>query len=458
MSETQIITLAVLFIYFSVLGIINWHGHKTQTADSYAIGGRKVGYIATTGTLAAGIRDGSGIVLWISFAYTAGYGGLWLFAGVFVAFCLMALFGPRVRKISIERDYLTVNQMIHDDIGAYTQRVVTLVMLIITLLIMSMQIYVAGNFFSSLLRQPDWIGMVGVSAVVGAYLFMGGYSAVIRTNTFQFFWVISLIIIPLMIPANHADITNYASLYSMPMLDRVALFLIGFCFPLASGDTWQHLFSARSNKVIRSAFPAGGIVLVIMTLSLIFLGFGIKTHLPDANPKTALFDFFQAELISPFILSYIAIVVMAITTSDLDSQTYLFTSTSVKNVAPPSIAQDKVRYKHWARFVLVGALIFTTLIALTISDIVQFLFQAVSLSYILAPVFTFAGLGLIKRSTLTDRLVATVIFVGVAIFLWLFSNKMLENSLILTVAPTSVSLIGCIAIAVAQRMGWMKRG
>jgi Na+/proline symporter len=451
MSPTQIITLTALVIYFGMLGLLNWRGQRGQTAEAYAIGGRKVGYIATTGTLAAGIRDGSGIILWISFAYTAGYGGLWLFAGVFTAFCLMALFGPRVRKLSIERDYLTVNQMIRDDIGPYTQKIVTLVMLVIALLIMSMQIYVAGNFFSSLLRQPDWIGMVGIALIVGAYLFMGGYTAVIRTNTIQFFWILSLIAIPLMIVPERADITNYASIFSMDMKDRIALFLIGFCFPLASGDTWQHLFSARSNKVIRRAFPAGGLVLVIMTVSLIFLGFGIKQYLPDADPKMALFDFFQAELTSPFILAYIAIVVMAITTSDLDSQTYLFISTSIKNVAPPSIAQDKDNYKRWARYVLVGALGFTTLIALTISDIVQFLFQVVSLLYVMSPVFTFAGLGLIKRSTIADRLITVTICIGIAVYAWLFTNGLLENNLMYNCVPAALSLAGCLLIALKQR-------
>ncbi len=457
MSDTQLITLIVLFAYFAMLVIVNWRDKGRSGTDTYAIGARNVGYVATTGTLAAGIRDGAGIVLWVSFGYTHGYAGAWLFLGMFLAFCLYALIGPHARRISVKHDYLTVNQMLRDDIGVYTQKLATVMMLIGSLLIMSMQIYVAGNFFSTLLHLPEWIGMLSVAAVVGAYLFAGGYHAVIRTNTIQFFWIISLIIIPFLIKPDMADVTNYTSVFSMGPVNSLALFLIGFLYPIAGGDVWQHLFSARSGKVIRWGFPMAGPALVIMTLSLVFLGFGIKTLLPGADPQHAVFDFYQAELVSPYILSYIAIVIVAITTSALDTHTYLFISTAIKNIAPPSVAQDKARYIRWARIFLVSALCFTTLIALTISNIIQFLFDAVSLLYVLAPVFMFAALGWFKRTVLVDRLVTMTIFVSSGFFVWLFVNKLLQDHMILTVAPAAVSLVGCSAIALAQRMGLLGR-
>jgi Na+/pantothenate symporter len=255
-----------------------------------------------------------------------------------------------------------------------------------------------------------------------------------------------------MIPPHKQDIANFASVTSMGLKDGTALFLIGIFYPLANGDTWQHIFSAKNNKVIRTAFPTGGIVLMLMTISLIFLGYGIKTHLPDADPKMALFDFYRAELVSPIILVYIAIVVMAITTSDLDSQTYLFTSTSIKNIAPPSIAQNKHSYKRWARFVIIGALTFTTLVALTISNIVQFLFQMVSLMYILAPVFLFSAVGWLKRSTLIDRLVTATVIFSAGIYVWLFAGHMLDDNLILTCVPAGISVFGCSLIALTHHL------
>jgi SSS family solute:Na+ symporter len=457
MSPTQTITLIALCAYFLSLVILNWWGQRSQTADDYAIGARNVGYIATTGTLAAGIRDGSGIILWVSFGYNNGYGGLWIIFGLFSAFCLIAAFGPHVRRLSVERDYLTINQMLRDDIGIYTEKFATIMMLIIAVLIMSMQIYVAGNFFSSLLRQPEWIGMVSVAVLVGFYLFAGGYNAVIRTNTIQFFWVISLIIIPFLIVPETKDVMDFKSIVSMGPINSIALFLIGLGYPLVGGDVWQHVFSARNDKVIRWGFPMAGPALLIMTLSLIFLGFGIKTFMPDANPKTALFDFYQAELISPYVLSYVAIVIVAITTSALDSQTYLFISTAIKNIAPPSVAQDKARYKHWARMCLIGSLSFTTLIALTISDLIQFLFDAVSLLYVLAPIFVFAGLGWIKKSTMADRLITIIAGISSAVFVWLFVNEILAGNLPMTLLPAGISLVGCSAVALSQKFGLLSR-
>src|SRR5690606_3019888 len=102
MSPTQTITLTILCLYFLMLIGINWREKAEGNAESYAIGGRDVGYIATTGSLAAGFRDGAGLILWISFAYTGGYAGMWLFVGVLVSFCMIALFGPRARAISVK--------------------------------------------------------------------------------------------------------------------------------------------------------------------------------------------------------------------------------------------------------------------------------------------------------------------------------------------------------------------
>ena len=196
LSATQLTTLGVLLAYFAMLIVVNWRAKaKDGHSDNYAIGGRDVGYVATTGSLAAGIRDGAGLVLWVSFGYTSGYGGLWLFISIFTAFVMIALFGPRARAISIKQGYLTINQMLRDDIGHYTEKLVTIMMLVGALLFMAIQIYVAGNFFATLLDQPAWVGMISIALVVGFYLFAGGYSAVVRTDTIQFFLIISLIII-----------------------------------------------------------------------------------------------------------------------------------------------------------------------------------------------------------------------------------------------------------------------
>lgn len=442
MTETQMIIMACIVAYFAFLIWIGIRQSKLQDHHGFVIGGRDVGFIPTIGSLAAGFRDGAGIVMWIGFAYTVGYGGMWVFLGVFVGFLIFSFMGPRVRALSIENDYITVGQMLRQMIGKTTDRVASLVILVFALLAMAIQLKVSGNLFATILGQPEWIGLLVVGAIVAFYLFEGGYGSVIKTDTIQFVLIVALLAVPFFMDVHKEDVLNVGSIVSMGWYDSLALFLIGLFLPIATADTWQRVFSAKNDNVIRYGFPAAGPFLIVMTLTLIFIGFGLKDHIASDQTDQLVFLMFEHQVLDTWLLSFIAVVLMAITMSTLDTQTYLFTATILKNFVPKDYTTKRESYIRLSKIVIILAMIVMGLIAMSIGDIIQFLFDAVSLVFVLGPVFVFTGFGWFKSSKALDLYLTANIIVCCAIYIFLFVNGHLAD-MMLTMLPAGLSIIGC---------------
>ena len=326
MGELKFTLLLAMGLYFSTMLAVSVGLHRGQSQSDFAIAGRNLGYFPVIGSLAASFRDGSGIVLWIGFGFTIGYGGMWVMFGALLGLLVYAWFGPRMRRLAIEHNAITVGELIRSAVGPVTEKTSTALVLVFSLVIIAIQLYIAGNLFAEIVELPPWLGMSAVALVVGLYLFLGGYSAVVKTDVVQFVLILAVILIPLTVDPDLSRFSDLSSTLAFPLIDRIALFLIGFFFVLSSADSWQKLFAARDDDVIRKGFPLSGVILIFMTLSLVWVGMTAKTLLPgDTESGRVLFELFKHDAVSAPLL---AVIVMAITMSTLDTFCYLFSSSS----------------------------------------------------------------------------------------------------------------------------------
>ncbi len=441
MNTTQIYVLSGLILYFLVMIFIGWQQSRNQDHHGFVIGGRDVGLIPTLGSLAAGFRDGAGIIWWLGAAYSIGYGGLWLFVGVVVGFSIFTFIGPKVRALSKEREYITVGQMVQAQTGDITRKTVSAIILVFALLYMAMQLYVSGNIFSIVLGQPEWVGLTVVGTIVAFYLFAGGYGSVVKTDAIQFFLIFSLILVPFFLDLPMEEVKDFSSFMSMGWNDNIAFLLLGLFFPLATADTWQRVFSARNDRVIQTAFPLSGPFLIIMTLSLILLGYAAKQALPtDIDPSLVAFALFENNAFHPILLSFIGVVLVAITMSTLDTQTYLFTSTLLKDFIPDAVTNTRDKYIKTSKIIMVTALIVVGMIAIGITDLIKFLFDTASFLFILAPIFVLSATGWFKKNQALDKYLTATLMISAATYVYLFRTDAFDNMLNLYI-PCAVSFV-----------------
>ncbi|MGQ0527517.1 MAG: sodium:solute symporter family protein [Alphaproteobacteria bacterium] len=440
MTETHIFILASLDIYFLAMIAIGYFASRKESANAYIIGNRDVGHFRTMGSLAANFRDGAGIVFWVGAGLTMGYGGLWMAYGAIVGLLFFSFAGPRIREIGLEKNYITIGQVIRDNIGLMTRKLTAVVIVVFTMMLVAMQLYVSGNVIARILHLEAWIGICSVAAVVGCYLYWGGYGNVIKTEGIQCILIVSLIAIPLFLPPTWEQVLDFGSSTSMGLKDSIAFFLIGLFYPVTCADAWQRVFSARDGKVIQYAFPASGVIFLVMTLSLIFLGFGAKHILsPGTEANDVFFALFEGNVISAALQSFIAIVAMAITMSTMSSGSYLTASTICKDILPEQTTTDSTRYIKLMRLLMPGILASMSIVAIGIGDVVQFLFNAASLLFLVAPIYVAAVLGKICSRKM-DKMLAFFTTISIACYIYMFASGAFEN-LILIFVPTAMNIV-----------------
>jgi SSS family solute:Na+ symporter len=427
MDTLQISLLIFIGLYFLLMVVASIRPGKVQSQENFSIANRQAGPVPIISSLAASFRDGSGIVIWIGFGLTIGYGAMGLIVGVFAAMLIYTWFGPRVRQLSIENDVITVGELIRVAVGPVTEKVSTLLVLAFSIVIVAIQLFVAGNLLAEIIDLSLWMGVVSVSGIVAVYLVFGGYGAVLKTDVIQFFLIISLIIVPFLAMTGDHPMTgdhqflNLASLFTLPVPDQLALFLIGFLYMLSSADTWQKLFAARSDRVIRIGFPVSAFFLIIMSVSLIWLGMISKGLLPSGTEAgDVLFQLFQQRALPTVLLTFLVVVIMAITMSTLDTFCYLFSSSVSKNFLSPETTNSPEKYIRVSRFIMLGTLTVSSVFALTINNVIETVFSASSLLFILAPLYVAVGFGWLKKTARLDAMVSISMLVSACVYLVMF--------------------------------------
>lgn len=453
MNETQIFILSVLGFYFAIMIAIGFYSSRKESTEGYIIGDRNVGYFQTMTSLAANFRDGAGIVFWVGAGLTMGYGGLWMAYGIILGLLFYSFAGPKIRIIAQDRNYITIGQVIQDNIGPLTRKLTAFVILAFTMMLIAMQLYVSGNVISHILNIDAWIGICSVAAVVGCYLYWGGYGNVIKTDAYQCLIMLSLLAIPFFLPPAKTHILNFSSLFSLSFKDSLAFFLVGFCYMFSCADAWQRVFSARDGKVIRYAFPASGLIFLALTLSLIFLGFGARQILPaSTQANDVFFALFQNNVISAPLQSFIAVVAMAITMSTLSSGSYLSASTICKDVLSETITRDSRKYIKLVRIIMILILACMSLIAITIGDIVKFLFDAASLLFVISPIYTLAVLDRLDSPLRQrDLYLAGATFISLVCYIYFFATGAFSNMIVMFVPTAMNSVLSLIIYMVFRK-------
>jgi SSS family solute:Na+ symporter len=429
--------------YILALMAVCLYAKSTDSYGGFVIGNRNLGYVPIVGSLAASFRDGSGIVIWIGFGLSVGYGGMWLMMGVLLGLFVYAFFGPRVRQRSLEIDGITVGELIRCSVGLRTEKISAGIVLIFSLMVVAIQLHISGGLLAEIINLEHWIGVCGVAVIVGIYLVLGGYGMVVKTDVIQFLLILSLVAIPFLVVVPETELLRVSSLHTLPVIDRIALFLIGLFFILSSADVWQKVFAARNDRVIQVAFPVSGLFLIIMSLSLIWLGMASKGLLVGPiEDGDVLFHIFDQQIFPAWFLAFVAVAVIAITMSTLDTFCYLFASSLAKNFAPRRIVEARSGYVRFSKFVMLLVLLVASILALTISDTIEFVFSAVSMLMILAPLYTIVGFGWTRHSVRVDIGMSLAIVVAAGVYLSMFVQGQFGSLIMLTV-PVFVSTVLC---------------
>jgi len=281
--------------------------------------------------------------------------------------------------------------------------------------------------------------MLLIALIVGIYLAVGGYNSVIKTDILQWGIIITIIVLPFLIKGSTVEIIDFTSFVALPLNYKVGFVGISMLFFFTSADIWQRLFSARNKSVAKNAFALVIPIYLLISLGLIWLGYSIKSVLPDSEAGTAFFDIFGANIAHPIVLSLLGIFATASIMSTLDTQTFLFSTTVSKDILPKT--ETEQGYRTRSVIITFVLLVILFVVALSIKDIVEFLFGAVTSVTVMAPLlFISTILGHTFRKKY-DTAIMLSILVGLGSYFYLFLKGYFDTHPESLIIPASVSLL-----------------
>jgi len=194
MSETTGV-LVTFVTYLILLAFIGWLGQRkhSKSYKDFVSADKSLGSLATALSAAAS-SESVWVMLGLSgLGYWKGIAALWAAIGCVSGFLFNALFVTvQLRRDSARLGSLTVSDYIEDRLGDRSKLLRMLSAVVITFF---MACYVvaqftgSGNLFTGMelvgSDTPYWVGVVIGAAIVGLYMFMGGYAAVCWTDTVQ---------------------------------------------------------------------------------------------------------------------------------------------------------------------------------------------------------------------------------------------------------------------------------
>lgn len=406
--------LLLIGAYFFVLLGIGWYSGKRETASDFANASQQVGVLQTSASMFAVL---GGVVLagQATLAFILGVGALWFWLGIAIGVLIVGFAGGKVKHLAREFDFLTIGEFFRHHWGRANGLVAAVILFVGFFALLTAQFVVVGNLLSPFLGFTYTSVILITGLVVLGYLLLGGYKAVIITDSIQALLMLGvLVLVAAVIPYGNFT-ADQLSLFSLDIISILSFVLLGAATIVASADLWQRIFSARTISVVRHASVITAALYVFLGFVVSLLGMAAANSFPGGNPDEALF-LGMFELIPPELLGLSMVMVLAAVMSTVDTESFLLSSIIAKDFLPKKNL-DKRGLKHIIRWALVVVTIISVAVALLVTNILTLLFGLLSLIITLAPaIFGSFFWRLKSRAVLLSMLagVASLIYLGLS--------------------------------------------
>ena len=264
---TKLIVLAVYFGILFAIGILA--SRKIKKLSDYYVGGKKLGYWLVA--FSARVTGESG---WLLLGLTgmgaiAGYSAFWVVFGEVLGVALSWFFLAKpFKRLTDKYDSITTTDFFESHFQSKTNRLrIIAALTVFVIIFVAAQIDITGKAFEDLLGINYFLGAIVGFIIVVAYIFVGGFVAVVWSDLFQgVLMFLGLIILPIVIWYNlpqgtgmtsglnaiDPSLTSIWGIYDDPWLNVATLFgfsMIGLGF-LGSPHVYARFISVKNTEEI----------------------------------------------------------------------------------------------------------------------------------------------------------------------------------------------------------------
>ncbi len=311
--------LAVAGYFALVLGIGLRLPRKLRGLEAFFLASRDLGAPRVAFTLAASWIGAASLLVSTDEAWRRGVSAFWII-GLPAVITLLALL-PLARPIR-STGGRTLAEIMEDRYGRAARPITTFLIVWYLMLLAASQMAAAGNFLKAFLGTSYLAGLAAASAVVLVTLAAGGFGAVVRTQTLQFFLLVAGIA---GLVASLAGRVPWASVRTLAASARdpgyFDLFrdagrngLIALSFVLAwtvSPIAWQRVQAARNERGARGGLAAAAVVLAVFYACIVAAGMLFLPLFPGRGAPSPLVSEYIRTLSGTFLGGLVFVTVLA---------------------------------------------------------------------------------------------------------------------------------------------------
>lgn len=436
------LTYILLLCYLFTLMFIAFRDNKSEDTNGFIIADRKVGILGFISSSAASFRDGGGIITAIGMGFVGGYCMYNFYIGCCLGFLFLAFFAPYARTIAEKQGYLTITEMVRDVIGPKTEKISSLITVIVYGLMLSVGFYVLGNLVHTLAGINNLYSAWLVCLIVTAYVTLGGYKTVIKTDILQYFIMLIPIVLLFFTPLKLQNVLDIQSLYrGQETTGFVLMVIMGFLCVVSLGDFWQRIFSSKSATLAKKSLLCTILSFFLITVPMTFLGMSAIGYLPSSTAAdNVLFEMLKNPIYPQFFGAFLTLIIVSVVMSSIDTFAYLTSSTIIKDFNLEK--KNNVRYKKISRLITTAVLVIATLLSFYIEHVIAYIFAITGMITIIAPVFCLVGGGFVKKkSVVLDIGISLSLLVALCAGIYLMYTKFLFSSLSASLILPAISSV-----------------
>ncbi len=346
----------------------------------YFLGGRQMG--PWVSALSAGASDMSAWVLMglPASVYAAGLGQAWIAVGLAIGYALSwVLEAPRLRKYSIAaNDSITVPQYLSNRFLAKSkalQIICAVIFLVAYTIYAASSIKACGTLFNTVIGIDAKVAMYIAAAIIVAYTFLGGFSAVCWTDFFQgLLMLAALLIAPIFALALIGEGRGAEAASALPagywsMLSGWKDIVNGLAWGLGYFGM-PHIIirfmSVRSDKDLKKSARIGIIWTVLILVFSVAAGAVGHLLMGELSDSSTVFIQMVRKIFPGLISGILLSAILAASMSTADSQLLASASAFASDVYKPVFRRGKAGDKEmiWAgRYVVLLISIVAVVIA-----------------------------------------------------------------------------------------------
>ncbi len=389
MNSTLFLSAFLIYISF-LIGLSLYVSRRQKSGDDFLLGGRNVPFMLTLGTTVATMVGTGSSMGAVGFAYENGWAGTLYGIGGAVGILLLAVLFASVRNLR----FMTMSEELSYYVGANTlvKNTVAILTFMASIGWLGAHIMGGGLYLSWVSGIDVNMAKIIVAAGFGIFVIIGGYTAVVWTDTiqaivlfigFMFMAVLSVKFVggwDALIAAQPPENTSIFAARKIGYLPALSLALVVMVGILATPSFRQRIYSGKNVPAIRKSFVVAGLLYLAFSFIPALIGMSAYSLNQGLEQTSYAFPYLALEILPMWVGITVVIAGLSATMSSASSDAIAGVAILLRDVFEMITKRVPNRENMivLSRFGLLAIIAIALIMALISSDIIGYITKMIA--------------------------------------------------------------------------------